>query len=111
MKAAIVTTIMGFMACTVIAAPVPQWVPPPRPGGVAWNTPIGGVNIGPDGFYANGLLGGVGIGGGPPPPPQGGWGRGWNTDVSANTAAEGGTAQHEEEAAKSAEVENVEDTD
>jgi hypothetical protein len=94
MKAAIVTSITGFLACAVIAAPVPQWVPS-QPGGFSVSSPLGGVSIGPGGFIANGLLGGASIGGLPPPPfqQQGGRGRGWNTDDSANTAAEGETAQ------------------
>jgi hypothetical protein len=98
MKAAIITTITGFLACAVIAAPVPQWVPS-QPGGFSVNSPIGGVSIGPGGFIANGLLGGASIGGPPPPPPpqpryqQGGYYRGWNIDTSANAAVEGETAQ------------------
>ena len=90
MKAAIFTTITSFLACAVIAAPFPQWVPV-QPGGIALSSPLGGVSWGPGGFIANGLLGGINIGGGPPPPPPG-WGRGWNIDASANTAAEGETA-------------------
>lgn len=93
MKAAIVTTITGFLVCAVIAAPVPQWVSS-QPGGFSISSPIGGVSLGPGGFVANGLLGGVSI---PnvlaPPQPQPGYYRGWYTDASANIEAEGETAQ------------------
>jgi len=108
MKAAIVTTITGLLACAVIAAPVAQWVPPPPLGGFSISSPIGGVSIGPGGLYANGLLGGVNIGPQPVPyrPRQAGWGPVWNTV----TGAEGETAQPKEVAAESAPAEKVEGT-